>query len=797
MRDAGAIPAGEPSCQRMPPRRRHPGLTHAGLLAGVALLALILPPRPGGAQISPYGTDPLGGGPGQAVLPSGAEQQGATRGAAPATAAPAGAPLPAGATDPSQTGNNAPVTFTAEEVEYDQQRNLVIARGAVEAWQNERILRADTFTFDRNTGIAVAEGNVQLLEPDGQVLFAERAELTGNMRDGVVEGLAARLAQNGRLVANGARRTDGTILDMSRVLYSSCDLCAENPEAPPLWQLRARLATHDQAEKRLRYRDATLMLDGWPVLWTPYLSHPDPSTPRQSGFLTPTLGTSSFLGGFVTQPYYWAIDGASDLTLSPTLSTKRDPALGLAYRRRFNFGEVQATGSIGERAGAADEEGWGGHIYSKGQFSLDENWRTGFNFNRASSEAYLRAWRYPSPRVLSSDAFLEGFWGTGTYARIDGRGYQGLSEVDDVGQIPLVLPNAYVDHFLGRDRLGGYLTFDAGGFALWRSEGTDTRRLSSRIGYELPRIDRFGQVWTLRAQADGLAHWADDFTLAPNYGSRDSITEANGNIRIGLDWRLPLMRSAGAYGSQIIEPRVQLVTGPGTGRQTLIPNEDSIDFEFTDANLFALNRFPGRDRQEGGTRVDTALRGAWLFPNGGQIEGLVGRSFRTTDASVFETGSGLEEKASDWVGRVRVSPVSWLDLTGRARLDKDDFDSRLLEGQARVSFSRLSVGAGYLEAAPTNAFITTRERREVSGNVSAQVTRFWRAGAYGRYDLELNRAVSAGLSLTYEDECLIFDTRFAKTYAEPSSSLNYYPSDTVLLFRLSFKTIGDFGFRAI
>jgi len=766
MREAGASPAGNKTAG-----------WRALLLGSAALLAMTLPAARAAAQA--------------AAGPS-AQPSAATPPAMP-PANPAAQP-PAAATRPD---NNAPVTFTAESVEYDRERNLVIASGAVEAWQNERILRADRFTYDRNTGIATAEGHVQLLQPDGQVLFADRAELTGNMRDGVLEGLSARLAQNGRLVANGARRTDGSILDLSRVLYSSCDLCAEDPTAPPLWELRARYATHDQAEKRLRYRDASLLLGGVPVLYTPYLSHPDPSAPRASGFLTPTIVTSSFLGGFIETPYYWAIDESQDLTLSPTLSTKQDPALGWAYRRRFNAGEISASGSFGQRDGTRDEEGWGAHIFSRGQFSIDEHWRTGFSLNRASSEAYLRAWRYPTQRALSSDAYAEGFWGTEGYFRIDARGYQGLSEVDDISQIPLVLPNVFGDYYAGRDSLGGYFTMDAGAFAVFRDEGTDTRRLASRLTYTLPRIDRWGQVWTLRMQADGMGYWADELNLAPNYASEGSVKDARGNVRVALDWRLPMLRSAGEYGSQILEPRVQIVTGPSMGRQTLVPNEDSLEFEFTDANLFDLNRFPGRDRQEGGTRVDAAFRGAWLFPNGGQLEGLVGRSFRASREEVFAEGSGLEDRASDWVGRVRLSPVPWLDLTARTRLDKDGLTPRLVEGQGRVSLGRASLGASYLYTVPSTALTTQRERREVAGSVSAQVTRYWRAGAFGRYDLELDRAVAAGVNLTYEDECLIFDTRFARTYADPTSNASYYTSDTVLLFRLSFKTVGDFGFRAI
>ena len=49
------------------------------------------------------------------------------------------------------------MTFTAEEVEYDQNRGVVTARGRVEAWQGERFLRADEFTYDRNTGVVTAQ----------------------------------------------------------------------------------------------------------------------------------------------------------------------------------------------------------------------------------------------------------------------------------------------------------------------------------------------------------------------------------------------------------------------------------------------------------------------------------------------------------------------------------------------------------------------------------------------------------------------------------------------------------------
>src|SRR4051794_35105099 len=235
-----------------------------------------------------------------------------------------------------QQDPNAPVTFTADEVEYDREKGLVTARGKVEAWQGERLLRAVLFTYDRNTGVATATGNVQLLEPDGSVLFADSAELKDRFRDGVLEGVRALLAANGKMAANGARRTGGTINELSRVVYSSCDLCKDDPTAPPLWQVQARRATQDKEALRISYRDATVRMFGFPVLYTPYLSHPDPSTPRASGFMFPTFGYTRFLGGFFETPYFWAIDQTSDLTITPIVSTRQLPNLGLEYRKMFN-----------------------------------------------------------------------------------------------------------------------------------------------------------------------------------------------------------------------------------------------------------------------------------------------------------------------------------------------------------------------------------------------------------------------------------------------------------------------------
>ena len=157
-----------------------------------------------------------------------------------------------------------PVTFTADQVDYDRDRAIVTATGHVEAWQNDHVVRADKMTFDRNTNIAAAYGHVVLLEPDGQVLFTDYAELSEGMRNAVLRGMRAILAENGRLAANGARRFEGKLNELSRVVYSTCNLCAKDPTRPPLWQIRALDAVQDLEHKRIEYQDATLQMC-WPA----------------------------------------------------------------------------------------------------------------------------------------------------------------------------------------------------------------------------------------------------------------------------------------------------------------------------------------------------------------------------------------------------------------------------------------------------------------------------------------------------------------------------------------------------
>ncbi|MCM0019705.1 MAG: LPS-assembly protein LptD, partial [Tagaea sp.] len=287
-----------------------------------------------------------------------------------------------------------PVMMTADELISDDDLGVVTAQGNVEVAQGDRILRADTLTFNRRTNVVTASGAVSLVEPTGEVAFAEYVELTSDLSEGIMRNLRLLLADQSRFAAVTARRGDGSRTTMRRAIYSPCEPCAENPERAPMWRIRAERIRHDQTRKEVVYDDAWLEIRGVPVAYTPYLAHPDGTEKRKSGFLPPDVASSSRNGTMVATPYYWTLGPSADATVTPIFLSNDLPLLAAEHRQRFGAGQIVTDASFlrTNREGEGFPQ-WRGHARSNGRFDLDDNWRTGFDIARASDKTYIERYR--------------------------------------------------------------------------------------------------------------------------------------------------------------------------------------------------------------------------------------------------------------------------------------------------------------------------------------------------------------------------------------------------------------------
>jgi len=673
-----------------------------------------------------------------------------------------------------------PLLFSADEVSQDRELGILRAAGNVEIAQGNRVLLADSVLFNQKENIVTASGNISLLEPTGEVLFANFMELSGDLRDGIIRGLRVRLTDNARIAAAGARRSAGVRTEMRNAVYSPCESCAGKPNDEPLWQLKARKIVHDEKERVIEYSDAFLEMAGVPVAYTPFFSHPDPTVKRKSGFLTPGIGGSSILGTTLATPYFWSIAPNRDFTITPTINSKERLHLAGEFRNLSATSRIDAVGSITYDSNNELR----GHIDTVYRNDINDTWRAGFDLKRATDDTYQRRYGISSPKTMTSHAFAEAFRGR-DYLSIDTYLFQGLQETASPGQTPIVLPMAEFSHVSKPGRFGATTTIDASALALTRTNGHDTKRVSLAGGWHLPRIGQFGEIIDFNLSLRGDMYHVTNFQVPGEEGTDSGIT---GRIypEAAVTWRFPLARTDGRI-TQTIEPTAAAIISPNGGNPNDIPNEDSVDLELDDTNLFSSSRFTGIDRVEGGPRFSYGVKWSAAGRSGGSSSFFIGQSYRVREDDTFGDGSGLEENFSDIVSRLNVSPGKLVDLSYRTRIDKANLSPRRNEISFRAGPPALRVNTEYVffERQQDSEF---GGREEISGGLDAKLNRSWRSSFSGVYDLEGNGDLrKIAFNLTYECECFTFSATFRRDFFEDR---DLKPNDSVL-FRISFKTLGD------
>ena len=689
-------------------------------------------------------------------------------------------PAPTYAQGRTQMSGDTPILFTADQLSHDRDLGVVTASGHVEISQQDRILIADAVSYNERENVMTASGNVSLVEPTGEVLFAEYMELTGDFRDGIIKGLRVRLADNARIAAAGGRRTDGNRTEMANAVYSPCNLCADKPEQAPLWQVKAKRIVHDQESKTIEYRDAWMEFEGIPVAYSPYFSHPDPTVRRQTGFLVPNIGTSTYFGPNITTPFFWNIAPNQDLTVTPTVTTDQNAILAGEYRRLGNQSLTNA-----KLSGTIDSnDDFRGHIDSSLKYNVDDTWRWGGTLQRATDDTYTRRYHISTPRTLTSNLFAEAFRGR-DYASANAYAFQGLQKTDNPGQSPFVAPFMEYSHIGTPNSFGAYSSLNGSLLALTRNDGVDTRRGSVEGGWHVPYVAPYGNVFTLDATVRGDLYQVSSQPVPDEPGGADSGFRSRLFPQLGLGWKLPMARQHGTL-SETFTPLAQVYTAPNGGNPWDIPNEDSVDPEFDELNLFSPNRYPGIDRVEGGTRVSYGGQWGIYGPDGGGTDAFLGQSYRFSGDDTFAPGSGLEDHLSDYVGRIRILPTRNVRLSYRTRLDKENLSQKRSEVGVDVGPPALRATANYVFF-DNNVSSQFAARQEISGSVLAKFDRNWKGGLVARHDIEQSELRSVGMQLTYDCECFTFDTILRRDYYQDR---DLEPS-TAVLFRLTFKTLGD------
>jgi LPS-assembly protein len=677
------------------------------------------------------------------------------------------------------------VRFSAAALEYDYEADIVTATGDVRMVRQGERLRADKVVWNRKTGKVVATGDIAVANPEGDIAYGDQIELTDSLKDGVVDNMLVVLEQGGRLAAvRGTRDENGTVR-LDRAAYTPCavETSAGCPKEPS-WKITAIRVTYRPDRQRVFYDGARINLFGLPTLPLPRFSHPVGGG-SDSGLLSPNAQYSRVNGLELALPYYIRLAPNRGLTLTPHIYSDVLPMADVAYEQLSNTGAFRLRGYLTESRRSDDlntidlgdtRRALRGYLDGTLRYQFTPEWSATGSLRLTTDRTFLRRYGISRDDRLRNTASLQRI-GTNSYFALTGWAVQTLRVNDAQGMQPIALPEIDWRNRFADGLIGGRFDLQVNTLALTRPSGQDTQRAFASLRWDLRRLTNWGQELTFTAFARGDAYNARDTlaTAVASYrGDAGFQTRAIGAVAVDVRW--PFIGRFGS-GTQRLTPRFQIVAAPRI-RNFSIPNEDSRAVDLDDANLFALNRFPGYDRFEDSTRATYGAQWAVDLP-GFSLDAVVGQSYRLTRReTILPDGTGLSDRWSDYVGRTELRFRDLVSVIHRYRLDKDGFAVRRNEVDATIGSRSTYALIGYLKL---NRDITTvedlrdREEARVAGRL--QFARFW--SVFGSAIVDLTNRAEDPLSLAdgfdpirhrlgveYEDDCLRLGVSWRRDYRQ-------------------------------
>jgi LPS-assembly protein len=255
------------------------------------------------------------------------------------------------------------VSVIADRLEEVGPERLLVATGNVEVTRGTSRLTADRVEINRDSGETVATGHAIFYDGDDR-LTGSRIDYNFRTGTGVVYEAQARMSPYYRLNADRLDRLGEGVYHVARGVFTTCDT------DPPTWSFRIGSGTVD-LENRLIGQNASFLVSRVPLIpWIPFFAA-SVRQDRETGFLFPTVGTSSTKGIFGELPFFWAISDSQDLTLSVLDYEKRGFGGRAEYRyylsreqsgdvRGFLLHETTPSAKGTSSAATPAERGWGG-----------------------------------------------------------------------------------------------------------------------------------------------------------------------------------------------------------------------------------------------------------------------------------------------------------------------------------------------------------------------------------------------------------------------------------------------------
>jgi len=674
-----------------------------------------------------------------------------------------------------------PIDVKADNAEFVKDGTSVFT-GDVEVLRAGQELKSDRATYNKLSGEVTAQGNVQIRDSQ-MILNAEDAEWSVNNDNGVMTDAIYRLKDShARGKASTIDRQGKVETNLENATYTTC---AEGDNA---WLLKASKVHLDHEEAVGSARNVVVRLADVPVFYTPYISFPL-NDQRKSGFLVPSVGSTSSTGFDLRTPYYWNIAPQMDATITPRYMSDR----GIMLNGEFRYLTQHYKGNIDAAYLASDDLEKDGndsnpnYEESRKHFSWQQNGQinsrlyTDIDYNYVSDNAYIQD--FGSNLSLTSTTHINRLFKMGYLGdnwSVTGRlqGYQTVTEATKPYQrLPEIRFNSSVpDQLMGMTYAlkAEYVDFAHDEQVAGQRidiEPALSLPLRSSAAFLTPRIALHHTRYEL--DANGNAITEDNPTRTLPISSIDS----------GLFFEKELNVSNTSF-IQTLEPRAFYLYIPERD-QGDIPLFDTGENTFAMGQLFSRNRFTGADRIGDANQLSLALTTRFINQDTGRekLRATLGQIQYFSDRTVTLNDTGAETKSdSDMVAEIVASITD--EWTAKTQMQWEN--NGVANNMSAVTVAYRGNNGGLFN-------FSHRYRRDdlEQMDISAKVpiNKQWNVVGRWYHSLEDNRTLEAMAGIEYDSCC--WASRFiVRDFVNSSTDED---RNLAIFFQIELKGLGNFG----
>jgi LPS-assembly protein len=620
--------------------------------------------------------------------------------------------------------------------------------GLVDIRRADQRLAGDQVTYDSNTQNAEAVGNVHY-QDQKLLINAQSAQTNLEQNQSTLNKVQYQLLDDAsdNILSRGNGTAEKAIVTnseknkkalLSTVSFSTCDPTSQ------AWSIQANEIELDHESNQGKARNVKLRFFDTTLFALPYASFPIRNE-RKSGFLTPSIGSSSQGGFDLWVPYYFNLAPNYDATLNARAVSNRGLMLGGEFRYLNDYHQSELRADLMPHDRKANKKRFSWSFLDQGFLSPQLHWVA--DLRRVSDNRYFED--FGDSLNTSSIAYLPSL----AYLRGQGAWWNFEIGGDDT-QItnPRINPKDEPYRRLPR------ITFQAEKELLYwgnvglRGEATSFHKDHALNGqrydfspyFALP-IEHAG--WFVRPE---ILFRYTSYDLNRSFESTPHRSMPIFNLDGGLVLEKPT-QWADRQLVQTLEPRVYYLRAPYRNQDAL-PIFDTQELDFSFAQLFRPNRFTGADRQADANQLTLAISSRLIDHQDGQefARASIGqiRYFSMQRVQLPET-TPTDFNGSDYAAELDLSLSDQWHLTFSQLYDPNFKKTDLAAAALNHRFS---------DRGALNLAYRYRRNEIEHVDVSALIPIYdnWRLIGRWNYSLRDNKTVEALSGLEYDSCCYAF-----------------------------------------